>query len=64
MYMSEVYVYLRTGHKHHKIGKLFNITFMSILMGHPVLFTISFKFYLEIPISHGEHEDRFDLNRL
>ena len=38
MYMFEIYVYQRSVHKPHKINsKLWSITFMSILMGHPVL---------------------------
>ena len=37
MYMFEIYVYQRTGHKGSKIRKLLSFTFMSAIMGHPVL---------------------------
>ena len=41
MYMFERYFYKRTGHKGSKIRKLLNFTFMSAIMGHPVLISLS-----------------------
>ena len=37
MYMFEIYEYQRTVHEGQKIRKLLSFTFMSAIMGHPVL---------------------------